>query len=164
MESTQLENDNHDFQMECAEVESAQSDTKLEEDSSEDEYELEPWIDWIKRVTREMDIKLEKLGIDSWDLQVRKRKWKWAFKLQNTNDNRWSKVALNWNPLLHFDGNIQRAYRKQSRPRSRWTDDFTKFASKEYDADISWEMLNNDEHFWQHFESKFSEKSESSSN
>ena len=70
-----------------------------------------------------------------------------------------------WNPLLHFDGNIQRAYRKQSRPRSRWTDDFTKFASKEYDSDIiSWEMLTNDEHFWQHFESKFSEKSESSSN
>ena len=105
-----------------------------------------------------MDIKLEKLGIDSWDLQVRKRKWKWASKLQNTNDNRWSKVALNWNPLLHFDGNIQRAYRKQSRPRSRWTDDFTKFASKEYDADISRDMFTNDEYFWQHFESKSSER------
>ena len=53
-------------------------DDTPEEDSRDD---LEPWLDWIKRVTHSVESSLQKLRIKTWVEQARKRKWKWAAEM-----------------------------------------------------------------------------------
>ena len=64
------------------------SDDHRSEDSVEDsatmqddEDELEPWVDWIRRVTHSVEHKMEKLKIKPWIGQARKRKWKFAAEI-----------------------------------------------------------------------------------
>ena len=46
------------------------------EPQDEANSELEPWADWIKRVTHSAEESLEKLKIKTWVEQARRRKWR----------------------------------------------------------------------------------------
>ena len=76
---------------------------------------LESWIDWIKRVTDEVEEIAAAVGVKNWVEEQRRRKWRWAGYVARRLDNRWTNRLLHWTPV---------GARKQGRPRKRWSDDF----------------------------------------
>ena len=59
-----------------------ESDDDAEVVQDHEENALEPWVDWIKRVTHNVEDTLERLKIRTWNEQARKRKWRFAAELQ----------------------------------------------------------------------------------
>ena len=86
--------------------------------ASSSEDALESWVDWIKRVTAEVEHECARCGIDDWVDQQRKMKLRWAGHLARRLDERWAKVLLNWSP----DSQLSRR-RMQGHPKKRWADD-----------------------------------------
>ena len=67
--------------------------------------------------------------------EYRRRKWKFAKKLANWNDNRWSTQITFWKPDLK---------RPLGRPRIRWEDDFRKHAGTDWTIKVKnndWNLL-----------------------
>ena len=96
---------------------------------------LEPWSDWISRVTREAEDRLQHCGISDWVTKYKRRKWTWCYRLATMDHTRWAHVVAGWQPDL-FDA--QRA-RQPGRPKTRWQDDIDAFLRSQ-------EILND----WQH--------------
>ena len=135
-------------------------DERLEEDDRDD---LEPWVDWIKRVTHSVEASLQRLKIKNWVQQARKRKWKWAARLFCAlPENRWSKIALEWNPQLHYDAPRPAARRRPARPATRWFDEFAKLLQNISDPDTSWNEIMRKPEFWKIYEDQFTSNSASS--
>ena len=64
----------------------------LEED---DKDLLEPWVEWIRRVTHNVENNLKRLNIKTWVEQGRKRKWRFAAELYSgREEQKWSHLAL----------------------------------------------------------------------
>ena len=63
------------------------------EDSIHEQEDLEPWVEWIKRTTHAVEGHMQKLHIECWTRQVRRRQWKWAHRVTGFSDNRWAKIA-----------------------------------------------------------------------
>jgi hypothetical protein len=89
-----------------------------------DDTELEPWADWIKRSTHEVEERMKRLKLDDWVSIQRQRKWKWAEKLALCKDPTWTTIALQWDPTV--DPRLK-ARRRPGRPKTRWADDIYKF-------------------------------------
>jgi len=92
--------------------------TQHEHDNDEDDN-LEPWVDWIKRVTQHAEQQLGKLNINTWIHTIRTRKWRFLARVVKMPSNRWTKVALLWAPQT----TSKTARRSEGHPRKRWTDD-----------------------------------------
>ena len=101
-------------------------------ESENGESELEPWVEFIKRTTRSIELKLKRLGTDDWVSQARRRKWQLAQRILTDSSWKWSSVALKWNPETMFDGMRSQAQRRAARPKTRWTDEFVKVANRFY--------------------------------
>ena len=43
--------------------------------------DLEPWVEWIQRVTHHIEERVKRQGMRSWVEEARLRKWKWAQSL-----------------------------------------------------------------------------------
>ena len=130
-------------------VQSNASNTVKPEDepSVEPVDELEPWVDWIKRVTYHMEGRLQNLKMRSWTEEARLRKWKWAQKLfTGEHSDRWSVKALHWNPQIHFDRPKPAARRRPTRPKLRWLDDILKISRDA--SDTSAEEVLKELDFW----------------
>ena len=54
-----------------------------------DEAATESWVDWVKRTTRESEHRLNKMGVESWICQYRRRKWKFATQLVRDGKGKW---------------------------------------------------------------------------
>ena len=130
-------------------VQSNASNTVKPEDepSVEPVDELEPWVDWIKRVTYHMEGRLQNLKMRSWTEEARLRKWKWAQNLfTGEHSDRWSVKALHWNPQVHFDRPKPAARRRPTRPKLRWLDDILKISRDA--SDTSAEEVLKELDFW----------------
>ena len=97
---------------------SSSSEVSSNHETTDDEREesLEPWVDWIQRVTREAEAHMEKAGGKSWIELQRRRHHKWAGHVARMADDRWTQKVLDWLP----DGSCGR---RHARPRKRWADD-----------------------------------------
>ena len=104
-----------------------ESDDDVEVLQDHEENVLEPWVDWIRRVTHNFEDTLERLKIRTWNEQARKRKWRFAAELHSGDgEQKWSR----WNSQLHSDARRSNARRKPARPNSRWTDELQNFYKK----------------------------------
>ena len=92
---------------------------------SEDDDVMEPWVDWIRRCTHDVEQRFTNPHIPDWISLQRSRKWTWASRIANETNNKWSLKALLWDPAL--DPRYS-ARRRQARPRRRWTDDIRQHA------------------------------------
>ena len=88
-----------------------------------DEEEMEPWVDFIRRCTHEIEARTTKLKLDDWVTIARRRKWKWAQKLATNTKDTWTTMALSWDPTVDIQLN---ARRRTGRPKTRWWDDICK--------------------------------------
>ena len=90
------------------------------DDDTDETTDLEPWVDWIRRCTHEVEARMKKLRLDDWVTLQRRRKWRWAHKIATTTQDTWTTIALQWDPTL--DRQLD-ARRRTGRPTPRWTDD-----------------------------------------
>ena len=80
--------------------------------------ETEPWLDWVKRATRDACRQMEHFDIPCWVEEARKRKFQWAGHIARLEDGRWTRKVLDWTP----DGR-----RLRGRPVLRWVDSLRAF-------------------------------------
>jgi hypothetical protein len=130
----------------------ASNTVKPEDEPPEDPRDdLEPWVEWIKRVTHNVEERVRQLGIKSWIEEARLRKWKWAQNLYAGDyAERWATRALHWNPQVHFDRPKPAARRRPTRPNLRWIDDIVK-VSREASDGATDEVLRRLE-FWTQYQ------------
>jgi len=120
--------------------------------------DLEPWHEWIRRCTRQVETHLEKIGIESWIVQARRQKWRWAGRVANYTADRWPHIVASWDPQLHFDRITQLGRRKQAHPKLRWTDDIEKFTSTVIGHKGHWIEAARENSTWLEFEQAFVEE------
>ena len=138
-------NDTETAESEEAGAEGGADDGREEED---DRDELEPWVDWIKRVTHSAESSLEKLRIKTWVEQARRRKWKWAAKLlSEPGEQKWSQIILDWNPQVHFDAPKPSARRRPGRQNMRWADELKNYV-KNHAPGEQWNEVCQNPDFW----------------
>ena len=92
-------------------------------DISTDES-LEPWQEWIRRSTREVEHRMGRLKIEDWVTLQRRRKWRWANKVAISTQEAWGPLVLKWDPSPHL-GVFQN--RRIGRPKLRWADDIKRY-------------------------------------
>jgi len=76
---------------------------------------LEPWVDFIKRTTREAEERLDRLKIEDWVTAQRRRKWNFARRVATQERSWWSSNAAKWNPAI----TSSRTSRPPGRPKQR---------------------------------------------
>ena len=96
-------------------------------DGDDDMTAIEPWTDWVKRCTHDVERQFAKLGVDDWITHQRRRKFRWAGRVISDDTSKWTHKALMWDPTL--DPKYS-AIRRQARPRTRWTDDLMELTTK----------------------------------
>ena len=125
-------------------------DLAVNEQESEDSDNegLEPWVDWIRRVTHHIEQQACKLDIKSWVVQAREHKWDLAKRVSDHEPSRWTSRVLNWDPQLFFDGQICRANRPQAHPKLRWTDDIARFMATCHGSS-NWQQVAKNSSKWE---------------
>ena len=85
-----------------------------------EEEETEPWPDFIKRATHIASETIKKFDIPEWTTILWQRQWRWASRIAQQNNDRWSLIAALWDPTTTQP---RRAQRQQGRPQKRWSDE-----------------------------------------
>ena len=107
---------------------------------------LEPWPEFIRRVTHRMEESLQKIGMQDWVTLQRQRKWAFATKVLRQTDGRWTSRLIKWRMR-------ERPGRSPGVPATRWTDDFSELAGGNWDhLAATTEMWSLLEHAFTHRE------------
>ena len=114
-----------------------------------DEDDLEPWVDWIVRVTREAEARLTQCKIEDWVVTQRRYKWQWAAHIASMDHDRWSFLAARWNP----DSQLS-AKRAQGKPKTRWQDNISQFL-RQHGSYEEWLYTAADRIYWESMEDAF---------
>ena len=112
---------------------------------------LEPWIDWIRRSTREVETIIESLGIEDWISQHRRQKWQWAQRVATETFKLTYQVAM-WDPSLDPKS---KARRQAARPRRRWTDDIVQHLAKHNLDETHWTNVAKNVKTWKDLEESY---------
>ena len=118
-----------------------------------DNSDLEPWVDWVRRVTHYMDDQMQKLCLDDWCVAWRRRVWRFAARVSLLPADRWACKAASWDP----DDHVRRKGRKPHRPKKRWCDDICEFLRSRGVAATpqNWQEFARDRLSWQQWEAEF---------
>ena len=100
----------------------------------------ETWVEHIQRATHLAEDMMQSLGYECWVTEHRRRKWRLAGRVSQSNDGRWSKRLLGWQPFFRC---VPR--RNVGHPYRRWEDSIVDVAGGDWvnvtlDADL-WAML-----------------------
>ena len=82
----------------------------------------EDYVAWITASTKLAEELTSKYEVKDWVSRQAGIQWKWAERVANRHDGRWTKEVLSWSTVTN---------RKQGRPEKRWVDDISKLISKE---------------------------------
>ena len=75
------------------------SESSDDSDSScESNAGLEPWVDFIRRVTHNIDANMHNVSSDDWVTIHRRRTWRFAQRTVALSDQRWTTRLLTWKP------------------------------------------------------------------
>ena len=126
---------------------SSDTDSNITEDdvkraSSCQEKSLEPWPDFVKRVTHHIEDILRSTCLEDWVAQHRRRKFAFAGRTATKNDNRWSKRVLSWRPIACYGRSV-------GRPQRRWDDDIVQLMGGD------WQTHAVDQDLWACMEEAF---------
>ena len=149
----------HERQQEHQKSEDSEGDSASFQETEEDE--LETWVDWIRRVTHSVENSMKKLKIRPWIEQARKGKWKFAAELYTgSGEQKWTHVALKWNPQIHSDAPRPTARRKPTRPNLRWTDELRTYVKEQVRPVQEWNDVCLSPDFWKMHESRYINRNE----
>ncbi len=141
------------------EEEKEEEEEEKEDGEKEDKSgELESWIEWLQRVTEDVETHCEWLNLESWLALQRRRKWRWAghvARLCVHDGDRWAAQVLTGRPK---GGPRQQEYglgRVQGRPQIWWDDVLQRFFKKQgVDGDF-WRILAILKDDWKNLEDEF---------
>ena len=85
--------------------------------------QLEPWIDWIKRVTQQLEAHMNNLQIDSWIVTWRRKVWRYAARVAAMSPDKWASKVLTW----RAEEDARARGRRPGRPQLRWSDEINSF-------------------------------------
>ena len=123
-------------------------DEEEAEDSAKEEMEIEPWHQWVQRVTKLALKEMQKAGVSDWVCAVRRQIWRLAGHIARREDDRWSTAMLDWQPV---DGR-----RPHRRPTKRWEEDIIKVFQAEAAGDRqAWRLVAPCRSTWHKYEDKF---------
>ena len=77
------------------------------------EEEMESWVDWIQRVTEEVRQLMKRHDLQDWIELQRCQQLKWGARLEQLDQERWSRKVVSWTPS---------GARSRGHPRTRWRD------------------------------------------
>ena len=126
--------------------------TSINDDNNE-EADMEPWVDWIRRVTHEAEERLQQYNVPCWVEEVRRRRFRWAGHVAQRSDGRWTSTVLEWRP---------QGTRARGRPTLRWIDSIRAFFQAllgDKTDDNEWKTFARDRTAWQHLEEDFASRS-----
>ena len=92
-----------------------------------------------------------KLRIDDWVTSQRRRKWRLAGHMARRRDNRWSHLALIWEPV--------HGRRKQGHPMRRWADELDDVVRSVLALEAGlWIAAAHAGHEWKNLEDAYAKK------
>ncbi|CAE8600487.1 unnamed protein product [Polarella glacialis] len=143
-----------------ADADASESSKSSVETASEATQEyLEPWVDWIRRVTRTVESIRESLRIADWATTARRCQFRWAGHVSKRDDQRWSTKMLGWKPDRGWRDGGQGRGRAHARPRKRWADDIDNYFASEHNlAEGEWRLLAANRSEWRKHEKLFVER------
>ena len=83
---------------------------------------------WLSRTTQEALEVLKKVGAEDWLTLMHRRKWRWAEKVVNHEEPRWTAKILLWLPT--------EGARCVGHPKLRWLDSIQKFAASRAESSM----------------------------
>jgi len=108
-----------------ASLEKEDSDSESKSIASSNPNEaLEGYVEWIQRVTAEVEAAMVSAGVPDWVEEQQRRKWRWCSHVCRRTDGRWKRCVLEWIP----DG----GHRCRARPVLRWADSIEKFVTNTF--------------------------------
>ena len=122
-----------------------------DDETIHDDVELEPWSEWLKRTTRQVEEQMRALKYEGWVQQCRRLKWRWAQRVAAMSSDRWASAALDWTPQL----TSLKARRAQGRPRKRWSDEMTHFLQNIFGEKVCWQTKSRDAAIWRDLEDRY---------
>ena len=118
-----------------------------EEDEEEEEDALEPWHEWVQRVTRFAEGAMKAAGVLDWVVAVRQQIWRLAGHIARREDGRWSRALLDWMPGEKRD---------VGRPLKRWEQDIESLFQTCADAKPrDWRIAATCREEWASYEQEF---------
>ena len=111
-----------------------EGENTLQQDQPNDSN-LEPWAEFVKRVTHNMEAMMTRYHLEDWIVNHRRRKWRFAGRVARCTDSRWSNRLLTWIPFLAAGRGI-------GHPSARWDDCIVKLAGGD------WTNHAHDEQLW----------------
>ena len=125
---------------------SSESGNSTEDEKESISTDLETWQDFMKRTAQWADEQLEQCKVAPWIENWGRRKWKWAAKLYEEGNRKWSAVATAWQPMIHSSAPCGR---RQARPRKRWDQDYTDYIrAAAPDGDAHWRDMAKNTQEW----------------
>jgi len=123
-------------------------------DDADDDSDLEPWDEFMRRATHAATERATRSHVDDWTTLYHKRTRRWAGRKASQSRQRWTRLAAAWNPDTH---DPRKACRRHGGQRKRWSDDITQFLhdTTAGDTTINWVELATDIIFWQSLENDF---------
>ena len=82
--------------------------------------DFENHIEWLQASTRQVEAVMSKFNMSSWTSLQRSKASRWAGKMVQTPDERWTATVAGW----RAHGN-----RSRGRPKTRWSDSMNAFLS-----------------------------------
>ncbi len=101
------------------------SESEDESEGEDEEVLLEPWSEFISRVTHHIDDKMHAYKMEDWVARHRRHKWRFAGHTAQCSDGRWSKKLLSWRPLIAGGHRV-------GRPNTRWADCIVAVAGEDW--------------------------------
>ena len=116
----------------------------------EQDDSLEPWVEFMKRVTREIEEQMDNFKSEDWVRLQRRRKFTWAGHVARRCDDRWSTTLLSWQPEGGRRQGGKGRCRRQARPSRRWEEALCEFfRGHDFDEDVGWKLLAHSREDWQ---------------
>jgi hypothetical protein len=94
-------------------------------------HTVEEYVDWIKKATEKTNRLTTQFNVRDWVDEQRRRKWKWAGKVANRRDERWTHEILKWDPP-----NVK----VRGRPKTRWADEINLYLT----TAVGYQHVGND--------------------
>ena len=98
------------------------------------------------------------MKIDDWRTCYLRQKWKWASRVAQCTDNRWSQQVLHRDQGLTHNPTKFKNRRSHGRPKTRWIDVIKDFFRLKYGMDEEDRLIIAvNQHAWDQYENKFIE-------